>query len=427
MKKLMSHKAGLALLAVLAIAACNPCNTKLFQPTELTDSAFDRCGGVYHPYIYAPGESTPTPSGYKPFYISHIGRHGSRTPVDKSYVGIGMKPLLSAHEEGILTEEGEKLLRGFAKLDSLSEGCYGFLCEEGAQEHKNIAARMYANYHSVFRQRGRDSIFVQSTHRQRCLMSSWNFCTTLSAKAPWLRMGLVAGEKYYDILSNAETKEISAHNKPFNLGYDAQLSSRIDMDAFYSRIFTDTTRALALMPRKGLLLESSYTNGTVAHYLGIDEMLEVLTPLEYEQAARVYSGKMNCQHCKSAENGEFRVPFARPLLSDFLSRADAAVAGNSIAADLRFTHDTGMMPFFGLIGIDGYDRNYTYDQAADNWDSTNLMCMATNLQAIFYRNRKGSVKVKLLLNEHETSIPALAGGPFYDWEDLRAYLAGKMN
>lgn len=425
MKRTFFPKAGTVLLAVLLLTSCNSESDKLFRPTPLTDSAYDRCGGVYHPYIYAPGGNTPAPAGYKPFYISHIGRHGSRTPVDRPYVGIGMFPLQAARSQGILSAEGEKLLRGFEKLDSLSSGTYGFLSAKGAQEHKEIAARMYESYPSVFRQKGRDSISVQSTHRQRCLMSAWNFCTTLSAKAPALRMGLVSGEKYYDILSNAETSEITAHNKPFNKAYDAHLAPRVDIDAFFSRIFTDTTAAKSLLSRKGLLLESSYTNGTVAKYFGINEILEVLTPVEYEQAARVYSGKMNCQHCRSEENGEFRVQFARPLLHDFLSRADDAVAGNEIAADLRFTHDTGMMPFFGLIGIDGYDGNYTYDQAADNWDSTSLMCMATNLQAIFYRNRSGAVKVKLLLNERETSIPALGTGPFYDWDDLRTYLQGR--
>ena len=50
--------------------------------------------------------------------------------------------------------------------------------------------------------------------------------------------------------------------------------------------------------------------------------------------------------------------------------------------------------------------------------------MGTNLQMVFYRDRKGDVLVKILYNERETKIPAVEAwqGPYYRWEDLRAHL-----
>ena len=43
---------------------------------------------------------------------------------------------------------------------------------------------------------------------------------------------------------------------------------------------------------------------------------------------------------------------------------------------------------------------------------------------IFYKNRKGEVLVKMMYNEKETVIPALktSDGPYYRWDELRAYL-----
>ena len=38
----------------------------------------DRFAGVYHSYEYIPTADTPAPKGFKPFYVSHYGRHGSR-------------------------------------------------------------------------------------------------------------------------------------------------------------------------------------------------------------------------------------------------------------------------------------------------------------------------------------------------------------
>ena len=37
----------------------------------------DRIAGCFHSYEAAPGPQTPAPGGYKPFYVSHYGRHGS--------------------------------------------------------------------------------------------------------------------------------------------------------------------------------------------------------------------------------------------------------------------------------------------------------------------------------------------------------------
>lgn len=37
-----------------------------------------KAGGVYYAYPVKETKNTPPPKGYKPFYISHFGRHGSR-------------------------------------------------------------------------------------------------------------------------------------------------------------------------------------------------------------------------------------------------------------------------------------------------------------------------------------------------------------
>ena len=38
----------------------------------------------------------------------------------------------------------------------------------------------------------------------------------------------------------------------------------------------------------------------------------------------------------------------------------------------------------------------------------------------------GGVILKLLLNEQETTIPALGPGPYYDWDAFRAYAEKKL-
>ncbi len=50
--------------------------------------------------------------------------------------------------------------------------------------------------------------------------------------------------------------------------------------------------------------------------------------------------------------------------------------------------------------------------------------MASNLQLVFFRNAKGEILVKALLNERETALPAPTDiYPYYRWTDLRPALA----
>ena len=57
-----------------------------------------------------------------------------------------------------------------------------------------------------------------------------------------------------------------------------------------------------------------------------------------------------------------------------------------------------------------------------------IIPMAANIQLIFYR-KKGSddILVKFLLNENETSVPALKTNyaPYYHWSDVKEYLITK--
>ena len=125
------------------------------------------------------------------------------------------------------------------------------------------------------------------------------------------------------------------------------------------------------------------------------------------------------------ENGCRFNETGRKMLADFVEKADAAVAGNDVAANLRFGHDSGLLPLLSYLRLEGYEDIISMTQAAEKgWYCFEQMPMGSNLQLIFYRNSKGGdVLVKILRNERETTIPALKPykGPYYRWKDLRNY------
>ena len=413
--------AGLALLAFAVPAAAQ------FEATGESASGdiYDEWMGVYHYYQRLERPDVRPPAGYKPFYISHIGRHGSRYPVSEGYVANGLKPLAKADSLGLLTAEGKRLLRCFVQLDSVSQGTYGLICELGAREHQQIARRMAARFPRVFSQKGRDSVACYSTHKQRAILSMTNFAAALASAAPRLHIGFVAGEKYYDYLCR---EELAAPGlKPGSRLADKAMEDFFPFEGFFSRIFTDPAAGARLIRSRRLIAETCVTNGTVAADLGYPELMHCLTPEEFEVAAKVYNAKQYFQHCGGAEQGEWRMHLMDPLVQDFIDKADAALAGGKTAADLRFSHDVGLMPFFSLIGLEKYDTRETFDTSCSVWNSSYYMPMAANLQLVFYRNRKGGVLVRVLLNEADWSIPALGPGPYYSWSDFREYLCNLIN
>ena len=102
----------------------------------------------------------------------------------------------------------------------------------------------------------------------------------------------------------------------------------------------------------------------------------------------------------------------------------ALCEGSDKAADLRFGHDIALFPLVGHIRLKGMDNWAAFDEVNSVWNSSNSICMASNLQMIFYKNKKEDVLVKLLYNESETIIPSLktCSGPYYRWNELREYL-----
>ena len=59
--------------------------------------------------------------------------------------------------------------------------------------------------------------------------------------------------------------------------------------------------------------------------------------------------------------------------------------------------------------------------SCENWHGWKYTPFAANIQIIFYRSKKDpDVLVKFLLNERETRVLGLEGGPYYKWSDVKA-------
>lgn len=144
------------------------------QPIQMLREDPDRAGVNTHPYEFKEMQVTPAPKGYKPVYISHYGRHGSRTNWGLSNYTYVIDILEKADSAGILTPEGEELLQEARVVAEVHHGANGHLTRLGEKEHRMIAERMYKNYPGVFR-KGSGLIRVESSTVHRCQVSMANF------------------------------------------------------------------------------------------------------------------------------------------------------------------------------------------------------------------------------------------------------------
>jgi hypothetical protein len=195
-----------------------------------------------------------------------------------------------------------------------------------------------------------------------------------------------------------------------------------DTAAFQKRVFTDPVKARELTGDPVQLMLFTFNMGSTCAAFGLDDRLFRLFSLDelchYEQDLAI---DFYLRQCNSAEFGDQRMGSVNPLISDIIELADAAIATGETAADLRFGHDFQLLALGARLGLEGVGNRYTQEECV-SWPGWRYTPFAGNIQLIFFRDKKGNVLVKPLLNERETRIIGLEGGPYYTWEAIKGYL-----
>ena len=133
-------------------------------------------------------------------------------------------------------------------------------------------------------------------------------------------------------------------------------------------------------------------------------------------------------YCNSVPYGNEALSEVGALAKEMMRKADEAIAGAPVAADLIFGHDLPFMCLCSYLGLEGFGYpRLTTEEAYRSWPGARLCTFASNLQMIFYKNRKGDVLVKFLVNEQETPVPEIeaVSGPYYRWEDVKNFIENK--
>ena len=381
--------------------------------------------GNDYPYSCESCPQTKAPRGYKPFYISHYGRHGSRYYwTDQLYKDLD-RVFTAAHEKHLLTSVGEKFYNNFMSIkDELMTGV-SELTQLGWEQHQYIARTMYNSFPEVFKKGG--NVYAISSLTGRCVISMAAFCQELVQCNPKIEIREQSSRFTLDGVVPTDRQNPVKHDYPkVNPRYEKNRDQFKKEDSLrekiVSRVFTSTDS----LPKRAYQIGSDLLN-----------LYASLPNINHEgMMDDIVSDEEMINEWEGSNLGSYSWVFSPqyqmiPILEDIIKKADAVFNGSSNhLADLRFGHDTCLGPLTVLMGINGADIDpedpYEVKNCYQNWET----CKASNIQLIFYRGKKGKddILLKCLLNGSEAKLPVPTDQyPYYKWSDFRKFFTDRCN
>ncbi len=421
MKKLLTT---LLLLALATFANAQTAREEIYADLHRSASnylAYPEPTGVHY---------TAAPRGYKPFYISHYARHGSRWLIGKDEYPAPVRRLNRAKRAGVLTPVGERALAILDSVERMSNGRLGELTPLGHRQHRGIAQRMYKNFPEVFD--GDVSVDARSTVVIRCILSMQAECMALQALNPKLRFRNDAShhDMYYMNYEHDDNLSKFRGEPDARRTRDDFWKQTVDSRRFVSQLISDENYIKDSV-NSDALMNSIFNVCSNMQSLDTDlDLYWLFTPEECYQLWRNSNLGWYINYGASPLTKGKMPYFEANLLRNIIETADTCITQQHPGATMRFGHEVVIYPLAALMELGNYGKAYTDPYTLEvDVRNYNIFPMASNIQIIFYR-KSGSddVLVKTLLNEHEMTLPVQSDkAPYYHWRDVRDYYLAKLN
>lgn len=381
-------------------------------------------------YPVPDGKYTPAPSGYQPFYLSHYGRHGSRYNNGDLYKYTYLV-LKKAAQSGKLTAFGKDTFHKVELLYNEANGREGDLTTIGAQQHKDIAARMYKNFPEIFAGQT-TTIDARSTIVIRSILSMENALQQLCALNPDIAIKHDASLHDMYFLNYNDKKIDSTRQATKKL--QKQLNEKyVKCDRLMEKIFADDAYRKDSVDAKKLFfylfkLATHTENSEISRPV---DLASIFTPEELYGQWMVNNAMWYVKYANAKETGYAMPKTQVNLLRNIIVEADSCLKLNHPSATLRYGHDTVLLPLLCLMEIDDADKRMKIEDLAENgWRDYTFIPMACNIQLVFYRSSQSQkpILVKVLRNEKEAhlSIPTKSW-PYYNWEEVRNHFSTQVS
>ena len=434
-REMMNRKETVTMRTLLMIVLClltAGINAQPVRDIIKKNPVYASCNyNVYPDSI--PNNLTPAPVGKHPFYISHYGRHGSRYINKRSGYDIPYKMMVQAGAVNELTAIGRRVLKEMNLILEDSEGRWGDLTALGRIQHVNIGRRMVSRFQEVFD----DSVRVaaRSTVVPRCIMSMESALIGILRQKSTIDFTIDASQSTQWYMNHQDRLLCRNMLTPeAQKAYDAYIASRMGNSRLMELLFKnpDIVKELVdesffnyYLMKMGLFQQNVYQNKE-------SYLTSLFTTDDLYRMWQIDNALWYLQYGFCPLNGGDYPYSQRHLLRQIIADADSCIRLKHPGAQLRFGHDTVLLPLVCLIGINGFDLQTTNLDEIERrgWWCSSVFPMGANVQFIFYRSnpRDRDVLFKVLLNEQEATLPIHTDcAPYYRWKDFRRYCLRKID
>lgn len=412
---------------------------------------------------------TKAPVSYKPFYLSHYGRHGSRYHHNASDYEYLFETLAKADTLGKLTEVGKKVLAFTHVLYTIASPRYGDLSQIGIKQHEGIATRMSKNFAEIFKDR---TVFIKNNKgikktkvtphikayastSGRCIVSMGAFIGKFRALNPKTEVNMVSGKSYMPFICTFDWNKIDytktkaytdesdklwqkVNPQPLleNLFNDSTyVTKNIDASTFYNRLFEITSQVPGLDKTIHSTIEKK-SNVPVQFFYNLFTIEEKITRWKAQNSW--WYSILGISPLIEKNNS---IDSSKKILQNILDEADTIINADTlntamfdgetpVAATLRFGHDLGLLPLASLMQLHFANAKVSdLSTLHEQWNDFRIIPMAANLQIVFYKAKNKPILIKLLYNEIEQSLPIPCNpnshkcpeAPFYRWDDFKNF------
>lgn len=382
------------------------------------------------------------PKGYKPFYISHYGRHGSRHESNAKYGNELVRICEIADSLNLLTSKGKELKAIAYKIHDAHEGRIGELTRYGVEQHKGIARRMYERFKPVF---GKGAIIdSRSSDFTRCIMSMAAFNESLKECQPLLETRMDAADEHKNIVRPplAHIKDPRYTKKPISSKDEwwlrlVEWGAKQDLSHALNMLFTNTDLLLKHLDKSKIVLATDiYKRLAFMQNLGYNDRTFIDSVFSPDERYTIYLYENYRWYCRyvstKVEGGDTRFAPMGYLINDIIYYADRAIEGkNSAVANFRFGHDYYLLGLLATIKLNEYSGDMDIsdiEKLGAEHPAFRVVTMGSSIQFVLYRSKKNpDVLVRILENENDVTLPIKSvEGPFYKWEDVRTYLQNRI-
>lgn len=365
---------------------------------------------------------TKAPKGYKPVYIGHYGRHGSRYAWNSKTYTLIRDVMDKAAEKGVLTPYGQSFKAQYEAIYMAPWINAGDLVPMGFEQHQRIGEFVYKSFPKVFK--GKREVSAVSSTAQRCIVSMGAFNLGLKGGNPKLKVTLRSTHDGMAIVAppsapKSMIRHFKGEDDPQSMeSADAFLQRTVPHQEVLGKLFTDLSFFESLKADQWDFLSELWALYTGYHNYVSEPLFDDL----FSDDQRVLAWEAD-NYASFYADLTARYSMI-PLLEDIIAKANDALTNNpSRAADLRFGHDYILEGLVTLLNINGMGTIPATPEEVKYWFRNFDIPMAATLLFVFYQDKKGDVLFKLVLNEQEATLPTLqpVSGPYYRWSDFLAW------